>query len=949
MPADGPLEILLPDDALTVDGAVTLLPAPPQHTKVVMLEGLDPALVKTLQRGLSVVPGVDFSPAVEADAMTWGPAGSIASVTVGAAGPLKSYLGPFFAQKGNPVLEDVQLSGAIWTAGANPPGLPLMSAGEAVLVSEEEDGRVHLNLDLARSNVQRTVAWPVLVSNLVRRARVMQPGFPRHQLMLGEEIPVTTAPGARYVLQGPKGVERPVLGVGPVTLPAAASPGEWKLLREGKPTDALVVLPLDPRESDLRTRGPYEVKAAATEGVALTRAAAPAFVLAAAAAVGVAARRLLAHGQNRCARMTLLFPQALLLLVPLALLLWRTAKLPGPAFPLRVVLVIVLVLALSRPELTWRSAGSDLIVIADRSKSMPARSEATLEELIHLLEHERKPADRIGVISFGRQARFEMPLSGSATFGGFTAELDAEASNLSLALDAASDAVPVDRAARVLVLSDGRATGLDARAAARRLAARGIPVDYRWVGREDSGLDVAVTSLSGPASVASKEPFQLTATVHSTGAAKVRITLARQGKVLTRGDREIPAGRSTLTFGDLVDAPGLYAYQLQVEAPNDSVIENDVGRAVVRVEGPPRVLVLTDKPNGTLATTLKAAGIDTSVRPPLALSLDALDDVGAVVLEDIEASRLSESGLHVLSQYVREAGGGLVMTGGKHSFGEGGYRKSPVEDLLPVSLEVREEQRRVAIAMSVIMDCSCSMGARVPDGRTKMELAAEGVVGALELLNPHDEASVHMIDTGDHEIFGLSPVGDGLPLGKVARGFTGGGGIYIGVGLRVGKDEILSSRKATRHVLLFADAADSEEPDDYRATLKKLTAENVTVSVIGMGKPTDSDAKLLEEIAALGNGRIYFAEDVTSLPRIFSQETIAVARASFVDSATPLALGPDLALLGRMPTSAPAPCGGYNLTYLKPQASVGLRTDDENAAPALSFSWAARQRAGPPR
>src|SRR5581483_9758126 len=286
--------------------------------------------------------------------------------------------------------------------------------------------------------------------------------------------------------------------------------------------------------------------------------------------------------------------------------------------------------------------------------------------------------------------------------------------------------------------------------------------------------------------------------------------------------------RSTLTFGDLVDAPGLYAYQLQVEAAGDGVIENDIGRAVVRVEGPPRVLVLSDHPNGTLAQTLKAAGIEATVRPPAALTLDALDDVGSLVLEDFEASRLSEGGLRVLSQFVREAGGGLFMTGGKHSFGEGGYRKSPVEDVLPVSLEVREEQRRVALAMSIIMDCSCSMGATVPDGRTKMELAAEGVVGALELLNGRDEASVYMIDTGDHEIFGLSPVADGLPLGKVARGFTGGGGIYIGVGLRVAKSEILKSDKPTRHVLLFADAADSEAPDDYKDSLKALSDANVT-------------------------------------------------------------------------------------------------------------------------
>src|SRR5581483_6065376 len=72
----------------------------------------------------------------------------------------------------------------------------------------------------------------------------------------------------RYVLKGPNGVEQPVLGVGPVTLPAVAVQGRWTLVREGKEIDALEVLPLDPREADLPTRGPYAVKAAVQESVA---------------------------------------------------------------------------------------------------------------------------------------------------------------------------------------------------------------------------------------------------------------------------------------------------------------------------------------------------------------------------------------------------------------------------------------------------------------------------------------------------------------------------------------------------------------------------------------------------------------------------------------------------------------------------------------------------------
>ncbi|RKG64285.1 VWA domain-containing protein [Corallococcus sp. CA054B] len=635
--------------------------------------------------------------------------------------------------------------------------------------------------------------------------------------------------------------------------------------------------------------------------------------------------------------MTFTLPQAWLLLLPLGLFLWRYGRRPGPPMVLRWVLLVLGVAALSGPELRLANAGSDVAVVVDRSRSMPLDVDRVAQELISLVESQRRPGDRVGVITFGREARVESPLSESGRFGGFTRPVDAEASDLSAALDAAGALIPPERTGRVLVVSDGRSTGADARGATRRLAARGIAVDYRQVSRPEPALDVAVVSLDVPATVSVREPFQFSAVVQATSAVTGTVRLERDGKVLVKGPYDFKPGPNLLPLRDLLEEPGLVHYRLTVEVPGDGVPENDVGVGVLRVEGPPRVLLLTAQPSGTLSKALAATGMALEVKAPFHLSLEALDGVGVVVLENVDANALGETGLNALADYVDQAGGGLVMTGGRSSFGEGGYRRSPLEPLLPVSLEMREEQRRASVAMSVLMDSSCSMGMQVPDGRTKMELAAEGVTAALTLLNANDEASVHMVDTEPHEIFPLSPVSKGLPFDQVARGFSGGGGIYVGTALRTGSKEILRSEKPTRHVVLFSDAADSEEPGDYQETLAALRAANVTVSVIGLGKPTDPDADLLREVARRGAGRIYFAEDAMSLPRIFSQETLAVARATFVDEPSSLEAAPDLPLLGPLPTTGLPQVGGYNLTYLKPRANVALRTLDTNAAPVLAL------------
>lgn len=266
----GDVEVSLPPDALPEDGQVRLPLSASAPLPVGLAEGLTPPERGALEHFLAVAPGV--MPGTGEGTLLFGPRSTTARVTVGAGGTLRTFVGPFFSEKGHPLLEDVQLGGVRWTAGDNPPGRALVTAGDAVLLSEE-DGRVHLNIELTRSNLQRTPAWPVLLSNVLREARRQQEGFPRRQLTLGEPLPVVTRPGERYTLEGPQG-SRPVFGAGALSLPAPPGPGRYTLKRGGDAVDTAEVLPLDARESDLRGRGTFE-KAAEVTGEDERGAAAP--------------------------------------------------------------------------------------------------------------------------------------------------------------------------------------------------------------------------------------------------------------------------------------------------------------------------------------------------------------------------------------------------------------------------------------------------------------------------------------------------------------------------------------------------------------------------------------------------------------------------------------------------------------------------------------------------
>lgn len=61
------------------------------------------------------------------------------------------------------------------------------------------------------------------------------------------------------------------------------------------------------------------------------------------------------------------------------------------------------------------------------------------------------------------------------------------------------------------------------------------------------------------------------------------------------------------------------------------------------------------------------------------------------VLGDLDAQAFSEEELALLRQSV-ERGAGLIMLGGLHSFGAGGYGKTPLADVLPITIDSTERQ-----------------------------------------------------------------------------------------------------------------------------------------------------------------------------------------------------------------------------------------------------------------
>jgi hypothetical protein len=260
-------------------------------------------------------------------------------------------------------------------------------------------------------------------------------------------------------------------------------------------------------------------------------------------------------------------------------------------------------------------------------------------------------------------------------------------------------------------------------------------------------------------------------------------------------------------------------------------------------------------------------------------------------------------------------------------------------------MELRREHRKLSLAIVVALDRSGSMAIPTPDGRPKIELADLATAEVLNMLGPMDQFGCIAVDSIPHEIVPLSDVVDKEPMRqRILRIDSQGGGIFIYEALVAAANMILPAKAGTRHIILFADATDSEHPEDWPKVVETCVKAGVTISVVGLGTERDCDAQLLKDIARRGRGQCMFTDRAQELPRLFAQDTCVVARSAFIEEATAVRPTGGMVSITQRPLADFPRVGGYNLCYLRPEANLALVSHDEYKAPVLGGPSATRER-----
>ncbi len=642
--------------------------------------------------------------------------------------------------------------------------------------------------------------------------------------------------------------------------------------------------------------------------------------------------------------MIFLYPAAFLLLLPLAVwCFYRPFRNPVLNI-LRGALFLLLVLALAGPQLRMPDRAGTLIVLVDRSRSMPASAKAGAEEYIRHLESARPADSRLGIVSFGGDNLIEK-LPQAHGFNGLGGTLrNPDASDLSSGLDAALRLIPENTSGRIVTISDGSWTGADPARVLATAAARRIAVDYKLL-RRLTVHDLGIAAVDAPLTAAPGEIYTISCRIISPTAQSAVCRIRRGDGNWRSVEVNLRSGTNFVTWRDRSDSPGVADYTIEItgQTPElDEIPENNRARHLIQISGRKPLLLLTQSPSGNLARVLQQAGLDVVVRAPAARELTAekLAGYSGVLLENVPAGPLGLDGMELTAGLVKSGALGLMMTGGCSSFALGGYYRSPIEEILPVSMEQRQEMRKSSLALIVALDRSGSMAMSIGN-MTKMDMANLATLEVFRLMTPLDEFGVIAIDSQPHTVIPLSPVSDiNRGEAKIRSIESMGGGIFTYTALHAATTELLKSKAKIRHLLLFADANDAEEPGEYKTLLDRTSKAGITVSVVGLGHEYDSDAEFLKDVARRGNGLCYFSDRADELPRIFAQDTFTVARQTFID--TPVAADYTAAVrslaVSRLGKSTEF--GGYNLCYSKDGCEIILLGRDENHAPLAAIGQA---------
>lgn len=583
----------------------------------------------------------------------------------------------------------------------------------------------------------------------------------------------------------------------------------------------------------------------------------------------------------------------------------------------RCLVTLALGLALSGFRIRFPVEGINVFFVLDRSDSVPGEQQEAAREMVNRLSARKKTGDRGGVVVFGADAAIESSANPVVDLPRVQAVVGTGGSDLASAIRLATAAFPETGQRRIVLFSDGNQTVGDSLQAVLAARPLGVSVDVVPLGAE-RGTGVSVQKVGIPPKLKKGQTFEVKIFAESDTARRANVSLYRNDQLLGTQPVDLQAGKNLFTFPQTLDQTGFHTYDVRIDAAGDSVPQNNRATSYTDVRGDPRVLVVSSDPSADrpLAEALAASKLDARVVDisGFPATLPEMQSYDAIFLSNIAAGDLSGDLMRLLQSAVRDFGVGLVVVGGDQAFAAGGYRGTPLEETLPVDMELSSKKVLPKGALVLVVHAT-----EFPNGN---QWARDIAFAALQALGPQDEMGIVLWDGSDRWLFPLSPVGDRREKGRAITGMNPGDMPSFQNVMEMAHQGLKASTANLKHMVVFSDG-DPTAPTDGQ--VRGIVADRITVSTVMIGGHVEPSTMI--EMAERGRGRFYDVRSPAQLPQIFLKEAAVILKSAIVEDPhkPQVAAGSEI-LRGIGGTEYPV-LRGYVATSPKSRAEIPLVSD----------------------
>jgi uncharacterized membrane protein len=618
------------------------------------------------------------------------------------------------------------------------------------------------------------------------------------------------------------------------------------------------------------------------------------------------------------------------------------------ALMVRFVLIGVFVMFLARPRSARKSDVLAVMYAVDLSDSIGERSKEEALGFVAKTVTGKPEKDKAGLAVFGRDAAVELPPRISFPLEGEGVQLNSriarDGTNLERALSLSLACIPEEDQGRIVLVTDGTQTegtvaGILDDLASRKVAVDVLPIDY------DFPHEVWLERLELPRFVKSGETYEASVILSSLQDGRGKLSLTENGERVFggegEGEVEFGVGRNRYTLPLYLRGPGYYEYVAKIEVPpgSDGWRENNVAVGHLYLKGKGRTLVVTDpqcdtRDWRTLVKALERAGLAVELKsayefPREALSLMPYD---CIVFPNVPADALDIVQMQAVRDAVYSQGIGFLMVGGKNSYGPGGYHRSPVEEALPVTMDVTQKKVLPKGALAIVLH-TCEFA----EGNTWGKRIAKE---AIRVLGAEDEVGVLVFDwsgggtSGYKWLFKLTRAGDYEKLVPLINKAQIGDMPDFGSTMTMGLAGLKASDAAMKHMIIISDG-DPQPPTP--ALVNQFVLAKISVTTVAINPHGGQEVAVMRTIAGATGGRYYFPKDPKQLPSIFIKEAKTLRRSMIQNKTfTPTVEFPSSILKG---IEGCPELHGYVLTTAKPRSTTILKGPETEQLDPVLATW----------